>query len=1183
MGRYSHQRVTYGISTASAALALGLGFLMLCALKFGLERKLHAGMPVLGTCSLAISAACHADDVVMGLSQNIYKEAYDLNKHLESPSHAIAQKNLDQKMQGLKYGIAGAEAAKIHPATIPRLRQVGKVKKKSHGLRMRDLKHNEDTNPMEQPKSVVEVPFSYPSYKLTSKAPLPTCPETCKVCSEHYLPSFSVSHPLNPRDMIPHSDAQAAQITADYVKSIKDDRDAIRAKLKMQGDLLLKRWQKKSVDKRAATVRTAMPDAQARRFQSARLLFNNKRAFEQHYSTISIKKFKARGAEQCMADSMQALRIHNDSHRKQHLLPFIDIETLSQDNMSLLALLHYRSEFDIDDWVMHDFEHLRVGFNWTMGPPTFNPHCVIMYGKHFGRLIPWNQQSAHRYDIIGYPRAVLILEAQATLFAFVRKTVEILLEPSDQGATIGHQQGDTLVQSDFGTLDPKSLVSRRLEAFRSPPQLDMAAIVESLAFQVDILFDELWLQQTDPLYFRAHLAQARDSELHDRMAKEWREEWVLDFALCYSIWADNFQTALLQALSVFEMQEELDGDVCPGKSLPIEYEGTLVLFQRHLEQLFQGQLYDLRCLVPQEKAFRNDFDHVLLHTEPKTKLTSEKLLLANPMLWNLIELYRKNDSHSPTFHLAFVDYLMSQDAKNEKSRISPLLATHISCMITVDDILSSLRYHRPQPGASVDEAMLARFGAEQPRTLPNRHQSALGRIYGLKDAMWPKLQTFMELPLPPSEEPAVLLKHLRPLDEASHEFWRWVHVAFDLAIKHSDRPEKELYSNLWYLTMIGTSRIETRRTALGYAMLGKAAKEHENRKPMHAAQPSNTPIVVTPFQTTWGEPSAPSAVPLTGTKSKKKTRPSNPSTSSTDDKTQDAELVASPPSPQASSIVVSPKSLILLMHMFTADPSAPGEIYWTDFVSAMADAGCSVMPGGGSCFTFTHVDEKEQKYSMVFHRPHPEPSMSKERLRSFGSRLNRHWDWNEATFANSLGYSESMPPFDDKGFNVVQLFNDGWSTDEEATATCFCGAVQLVLPLQKPGLVNRHICHCTDCRKIGSAFYQSNITVSDPYLKYTRGEDNLTTFSEDKTIRAGALMTNYFCKTCGTLMYRRGEQFPGMTILRTGTIDDLALAETKLRPQVEQFIERRVAWSVPIEGAAQVVGMHRPEDIENIA
>ncbi|KAH8621818.1 hypothetical protein IG631_23440 [Alternaria alternata] len=184
-----------------------------------------------------------------------------------------------------------------------------------------------------------------------------------------------------------------------------------------------------------------------------------------------------------------------------------------------------------------------------------------------------------------------------------------------------------------------------------------------------------------------------------------------------------------------------------------------------------------------------------------------------------------------------------------------------------------------------------------------------------------------------------------------------------------------------------------------------------------------------------------------------------------------------------------------------------------------------------------------------------------------------------------------MRCFNDHGFSVTHLSNDGWSTEDEATATCFCGAVQVVLtsranrhvqPLQKPGLINCHVCHCLDCRKIGSAFYQSNITVADSHLKYVRGENNLATFEEATTVRANASMTNYFCKTCGTLMYRRGARFPEMTILRTGTVDDPTLAETKLRPQVEQFIERRAAWLVPIEGTAQTVGMHQPSDIAGI-
>jgi hypothetical protein len=38
-----------------------------------------------------------------------------------------------------------------------------------------------------------------------------------------------------------------------------------------------------------------------------------------------------------------------------------------------------------------------------------------------------------------------------------------------------------------------------------------------------------------------------------------------------------------------------------------------------------------------------------------------------------------------------------------------------------------------------------------------------------------------------------------------------------------------------------------------------------------------------------------------------------------------------------------------------------------------------------------------------------------------------------------------MDAFNERGFPVVHLSNDGWSNEHEATATCFCGAVQLVL------------------------------------------------------------------------------------------------------------------------------------------
>jgi hypothetical protein len=109
---------------------------------------------------------------------------------------------------------------------------------------------------------------------------------------------------------------------------------------------------------------------------------------------------------------------------------------------------------------------------------------------------------------------------------------------------------------------------------------------------------------------------------------------------------------------------------------------------------------------------------------------------------------------------------------------------------------------------------------------------------------------------------------------------------------------------------------------------------------------------------------------------------------------------------------------------------------------------------------------------------------------------------------------------------------DGWSKDDLATATCYCGAVLLAFLTKGPGLLSTFICHCTDCRKITASMFASNFSVRDTHLTHIRGRDNLTAYGQSRTIASGKLMTNYFCSTCGTLMYRIGT--PGASILRMG-------------------------------------------------
>lgn len=102
--------------------------------------------------------------------------------------------------------------------------------------------------------------------------------------------------------------------------------------------------------------------------------------------------------------------------------------------------------------------------------------------------------------------------------------------------------------------------------------------------------------------------------------------------------------------------------------------------------------------------------------------------------------------------------------------------------------------------------------------------------------------------------------------------------------------------------------------------------------------------------------------------------------------------------------------------------------------------------------------------------------------------------------------------------------------------------------------------------------FASNFTVLDSHMKYVRGRENLKTFAQSRTIESGNTMTNYFCYTCGTLMYRVSSGGPGMSIMRIGTVDDFRLHETKLFPQVQQFTRDRVGWLHGVEGPKQVEG-----------
>lgn len=102
--------------------------------------------------------------------------------------------------------------------------------------------------------------------------------------------------------------------------------------------------------------------------------------------------------------------------------------------------------------------------------------------------------------------------------------------------------------------------------------------------------------------------------------------------------------------------------------------------------------------------------------------------------------------------------------------------------------------------------------------------------------------------------------------------------------------------------------------------------------------------------------------------------------------------------------------------------------------------------------------------------------------------------------------------------------------------------------------------------------FTSAFLVLDTHLTHIRGEENLKEFRQSDTIvRDDSTMSNFFCSTCGSLMYRRSSRVPG-SILRIGTVDDFKLAETALKPEYELYTKHRVGWLKDIEGMGHMEG-----------
>ncbi|KAF2763713.1 hypothetical protein EJ03DRAFT_58377 [Teratosphaeria nubilosa] len=838
-------------------------------------------------------------------------------------------------------------------------------------------------------------PFGCPGREQPpSAAHLPSCQETCSTCASQYLPEMCVRHKYTRLELMDyHDDVTAAvqleQFTADIDKSLA----FLRSCIDEHGDTIMRRWHNRTAAKREALLIKAMPDMYKHEMLMPELHFQSVRRLDTWLSGRS---------------SSPALKTTWELEQKRsklELLPYLRVDALSQDRNKLLALLHHRTKYDPSEWVMFDFEQVRHPFNMACALPiATNPHCVVMQGDGYGRLVPWTAEAAHRFDVVGYPRARLILQAQAILLNFLSRSVELILDNQTSNAQMGREKWDTLLETQSRT-DTSYLVPSGLSnsAFAPPPTFDLDALLEILSDQARAVTDELEQLQTDPIYIRFCVQHIRDT-LH--FAQRPNEEAQIQEL--FEVFMQKFIDAVLWRTLVAEVEAVVTMRKVHGEG--VEYNEAL----RGLHRSFVMHLSSLTQAVQHVLCRSKAFSYVYKFDQDgqeQINAREEDIFRSDVLCWHLVELCIRGPL-GPAWHLAGIDKILANASAKERARVDPSLAAKLTYISAISRGVTMFQQHRPHHGPMIS----AEEFKEQVRSTRLSRQSQLFQSLaaviferGMQvEHLKQPLQKFMSLPLPAKRVNEQTWHRLEALRTALADFWDFLAVILTLWVEENESAIPEASGVLQFRELIAAHltesherQLEDERTSIEEYIRSRKADEAAAAAAAAAeAELSNTTEKLAITQTVWGVETQKAAIPPKP-KAKVKTRQMVDSgtaaaTGGTEPSMNEseAERKAGP------TIAITKASLAVFEQMFNTYSAAEGDLQWTQLVSALVDAGCSATPCGGSAVSFR--DEVRGKGTVVLHRPHPIPSVDPVMLRSTGRRLARWFGWGVGTFVKRV-------------------------------------------------------------------------------------------------------------------------------------------------------------------------------------
>ncbi|KAI1098665.1 hypothetical protein F4804DRAFT_324066 [Jackrogersella minutella] len=791
---------------------------------------------------------------------------------------------------------------------------------------------------------------------------------------EQYKPALSYRGKL--------SESNARRLVESYTKEIHENRKYLADRLKMHADLLMSRWRKRSQEKRQALLAEVAPDLEPSQWINIR------------YSQMEERGFIHR----------RELR-----RRRQLLAPWLSVEVLKSNPAVLYALLHYRTAYPPDNWAAFDCRQLTL--SWACGwlDVDFCNKCVVMYGPRYGSLVDWEEIPAHRADILGFPRARLVLEAQAFILTTLRSIVDKVLDGVDDSLPARTNKWQELtVNAGFKRTGEVEFWSPYTnQAFSAPPILDIDYLLSLAKTRLEATGDHLWHLQCDPAYMRRHIkVQSRKSffKIIDGTEGAAYFAWEVYEEILGHYW---WRWIEMECRNVASLHRRFRDNIHPGFPLPPRYDQALGALELILvnQVIYRAQF--LLDNMPYCPGFSQHWtvDRApgmakgSIRVERKSSNNTKEAFEEDPLDYCLSQLLGRPDEQTNFDHamlFAFLQNHLSQCTSKEKARIDENLLKRLSDLSTCHEMLVAVRLSRPQNKARDISEVIASETDRDRQAWKKMHQSdASPRTpqIDLRRCGTKLIEDFYAKPLS-GQKSLEWVRQSRASRAALESFWdsmrgimRKYFTGYTFTGEDIDGLLQIISADKTpeYVDPVRSEEdkiLADLKNNKPEPMLRRLTLDNSDAKAKREVQSPREKIKSRPEPGSVQPITAPSAPDVT---------PGVDSSLKTDDL-----------------IVVTGRSLNIFGFMFpeTAEESTK-TVNWDDFVHAICEVGFTARNNGGSAVLFENTNGGK----IVFHKPHPVAKIDSVMIRTMGKRMAKWFGWSRERFvlADSSDTSHHSP------------------------------------------------------------------------------------------------------------------------------------------------------------------------------